>query len=214
MIKVMIPLTLLGMLGAGGCIDTGQGDDGHLNVELADQVGTLSATGCNSVAGPMTGSGTTVQRTGAPIPGAFTRSFVPTFFRSGPWTGGLFVQDVNGLTQPAIVSTGSTSAWMTFPTESGETINGFSITVCGDGKSLLNVDTFATMTDDNPTDRLVASGSGGPTNNTNTWMEYNVPMAPTIMTPHSSIYASLTAASALEPTPSEAVALVRVYYDR
>lgn len=172
-----------------------------------------SALSCNAVPGSGVGTATSVNRSGPPIAGAFTRKFVPTFFRAGPWTGGLFIQDRNGLTIPAIVSTGSASAWFTFPSESGETINGFAITVCGDSKSVLNVDTFATQTDDNPTDHLAPSGSGGPTNNTNEWVQYSVPMVPTIMRADSLVYASLTAASVTQATPGEAVAQITVYYD-
>lgn len=182
-------------------------------LETSTITDALSATGC-SVVTSMAGTSDPIAKGNAnPISGLFTRSFVPTFFRQGPWTGGLFVQDRDGLTLPAIASTGSASAWFNVPFQSNETVKGFSIITCGDGKSLLNVDLFAAQTEDNPTDRPQPIGSGGPANNPNAWQEYDVTIAPTTLSANSRIWGSITAASALEPVPSEALAVFTVYYD-
>lgn len=203
----MYRLMITSVMFAAACVSSVPVDD-------ENRVDQASATSCSIVPSYNAGTAISVQQSGPVISSAFTRKFVPVFFRPGPWTGGLFVQDAAGLTMPAVTSAGSASAWMIFPMESGETINGFSVTACGDSKSVLNVDTFGTHTDSNPTDHLVPSGSGGPTNNSNVWLQYNVPMVPTTMHQDSVMYASVTAASVTEATPGEAVSSITVYYDR
>lgn len=147
----------------------------------------------------------------------FTRPFFPHFFRQGGWSAGQFVMDANGLTLPAVTATGSTAAgWINLPFEAGETVVGASLTICGDGTTSINVDTWGTRwTTDQQShsqDYLRATGSGGPINHGAVWGVIDIQMLPLLMQQNSTLWMSIAAMqlSTAVPTPPPSMAISQI----
>lgn len=183
--------------------DAGIGESAR--AESAD----IAALGCATVASPFpVVSLEAVQQHGALVPGVFTRPLFPTLFRQGPWTAANFVRDSQGLTFPAIISTGLTGGWMSIPFQSGEILTGFSVWACGNGQTAMFFDGFATITADEFGDSIDAIGSGGMIAVPNVWTSINLTIPPVLMHSNSMVYLQLQATSPNASPPSMAVASV------
>lgn len=172
----------------------------------------LAAVGCTPVSSPFPVSSLqSIVQNGAPVPGVFSRPTFPNLIRQGPWSAAQFVKDSNGLTLPAIVSTGVTPGWMSIPFESGEILTGFTVWACGNGQTAMFFDSFSTITADEPGDSIDATGSGGMVNVPNVWTAINLTISPILMHTNSMVYLTLTSTSV--PTPSMAVAAVIPHFE-
>jgi hypothetical protein len=185
--------------------------------DLAVLVDEVTSTGCTVVQSPAN-AGTPPYLISPPtqIVSEFTRPVFPHFIRQGSWTSGQFVRDGGGLTLLAVTANGATPGWIGMPFESGETVVGASLTICGDGTTAIVADTFATRVTtaqfDWQQDSLRPTGGGQQIHAPSAWGSLDIPMAPILMQSNSTLWMSVSVLqlSTVTPPPPPSMAISQV----
>lgn len=191
----------------------------NTDADVVDSTVESSVTSGCQVVQSLTNSGTPTLLISpqTEIVSEFTRPMFPRFFRSGGWsTAGAFVRDSNGFTLPAVTaSTSLLAGWMSLPFESGETLSGISLTVCGDGTTAIVVNPWATQYDGeqpNQTDWPRSIGSSISLGPPSTWSTFDVPTLPITLQSNSTLWldATVIQLSTATPTPPPNMAISQV----
>lgn len=209
---------LLSVLVACSPLGDGDAQAGDAAGSYSEAISEISSGGCTIVQGLTNG--------GAPpylisprsaIVSEFTRPLFPHFFKQGSWSTGQFVRDSNGLTLPAVTAgAGGIPGWMSLPFNSGETVIGVSLTVCGDGTTFINADTFATQfaieSKTNAQDLLSGTGSDAQIRIGPTWQTIDIGMEPLLLSDISTFWLDVVAlqTSSVVPTPPPSMAISQI----
>lgn len=141
----------------------------------------------------------------------FTRPVFPLLAKSGSWSTPQYVVDLNGLALPSVVASGANVGILNLPFNSGDTIVGVTMTVCGDAVTYIIGNVIASqfsipMPPPNPpfenlTDALVGIGSTISAGPGAVWHDVDIGMQPVTLADQSQLWIQLQAQAGSQGAP-------------